>query len=100
MLNVKLRPPSFPRYLFKPGDTDIPGCEMFLFIDEHEDSIDDGFFLLGIPEVRKIGWENVPAARHNKACQLVFADGHADWRRFVKMKPWYNCNDRNVFFWY
>jgi prepilin-type processing-associated H-X9-DG protein len=31
---------------------------------------------------------------------ILFADGHADWRRFSKMKPWYNCNDRNVFFWF
>jgi prepilin-type N-terminal cleavage/methylation domain-containing protein/prepilin-type processing-associated H-X9-DG protein len=31
---------------------------------------------------------------------ILFADGHADWRQFSKMKPWYNCNDRNVYFWY
>jgi prepilin-type N-terminal cleavage/methylation domain-containing protein/prepilin-type processing-associated H-X9-DG protein len=31
---------------------------------------------------------------------ILFADGHADWRPFSKMKPWYNCNDRNVYFWY
>ena len=70
---------------------------MFLFIDEHEDSIDDGFFLLGIPEVRKIGWENVPAARHNKACQLVFADGHAERHRWTDPRTLYPITRTRLF---
>lgn len=31
---------------------------------------------------------------------ILFADGHAEWRPFAKMKPWYNCNDRDVYFWF
>lgn len=31
---------------------------------------------------------------------ILFADGHSEWRPFLKMKPWYNCNDRDVYFWF
>ena len=31
---------------------------------------------------------------------ILFADGHGEWRAFKQFKPWYNCNDRDVFFWY
>jgi prepilin-type N-terminal cleavage/methylation domain-containing protein/prepilin-type processing-associated H-X9-DG protein len=85
------------RSLIKPGDSDILGSEIFLFIDEHEDSIDDGFFLLGSPETRKFGWENVPAARHNKSCQLVFADGHAERHRWKDPRTLYPITRTQLF---
>ena len=31
---------------------------------------------------------------------LVFLDGHAGWRPFRQMKPWYDANDRTVRFWF
>jgi prepilin-type N-terminal cleavage/methylation domain-containing protein/prepilin-type processing-associated H-X9-DG protein len=31
---------------------------------------------------------------------ILFADGHGEWRAFKQFKPWYSCNDREVFFWY
>jgi prepilin-type processing-associated H-X9-DG protein len=77
------------RYLFKPGDCDIPPSDMFVFIEEHEDSIDDGFFLMGPPETRSVGWANAPAARHRKSCQLVFVDGHTEKRRWVDARTLY-----------
>jgi prepilin-type N-terminal cleavage/methylation domain-containing protein/prepilin-type processing-associated H-X9-DG protein len=70
------------RYLFKPGDTDLPPAGIFVFIEQHEDSIDDGYFLLGPPQNRNVGWENVPASRHNRSCQFVFADGHTERQRW------------------
>jgi prepilin-type N-terminal cleavage/methylation domain-containing protein/prepilin-type processing-associated H-X9-DG protein len=70
------------RYLLKPGDTYLPPAGIFVFIEQHEDSIDDGYFLLGPPKNKTVGWENVPASRHNKSCQFVFADGHAERHRW------------------
>ncbi|HWD90831.1 MAG TPA: prepilin-type N-terminal cleavage/methylation domain-containing protein [Verrucomicrobiae bacterium] len=58
--------------------------EIFTFIDEREDSIDDG--ALGVDMVDVGGraqWINVPANRHNDACGVCFADGHTEihkWR--------------------
>jgi len=53
----------------------------FVFLDEHPDSIDDGYFLVFVD--RKALWANMPANYHNGACGLSFADGHAEihkWR--------------------
>lgn len=77
------------RYLFKPGASGISEAALFLFIDEHEDSIDDGYFLIGPPEIRTVGWDNVPAARHNKSVQLIFVDGHAERHRWKDSRTLY-----------
>ena len=60
--------------------TDIPApSELFVFIDENEDSIDDAHFLVWpTPDDR---WVNLPADRHGQCGVLSFADGHARvWR--------------------
>ena len=77
------------RYMFKPGDTDVPISEIFIFIEQHEDSIDDGLFLIGPPKNRTVGWENIPAARHNKSCQLIFADGHTERHKWKDSRTLY-----------
>ncbi|MCZ7641028.1 MAG: hypothetical protein M5U12_36230 [Verrucomicrobia bacterium] len=53
--------------------------EVFVFVDEAEDSIDDGHFLVWpSPDTR---WVNLPAARHNQSGALSFADGHVEhWK--------------------
>jgi prepilin-type N-terminal cleavage/methylation domain-containing protein/prepilin-type processing-associated H-X9-DG protein len=72
-------------------DTDIiqPGPSMtFVFIDENEKSIDDGYFAgsPGWPDY----WVNVSATRHANAGGLSFADGHAEnktWRDKYVLNP-------------
>lgn len=73
---------------------DPPPVKAFVFIDEHEHSIDNArFALAGREEWR---WIDFPATRHDNGCVLSFADGHAEmWRwqepntiRIGKMKPW------------
>ena len=53
--------------------------QLFVFIDEHEDSIDDAHFLVWPnPDDR---WVNLPADRHGGAGILSFADGHVEkWK--------------------
>lgn len=55
--------------------------KIFVFIDEHEDSIDDAHFLVWPePDDR---WVNMPTDRHSRGATLSFADGHAEkwkWR--------------------
>ena len=58
----------------------------FVFIDEHEQSIDDGMMLVGsrlapgyewVPDI----WYKLPSDRHNQVCSLSFADGHVEpWK--------------------
>ena len=55
--------------------------ETFTFIDEREDRIDTG---------ASARWANIPASRHNNACGVSFADGHAEihkWRDPITATP-------------
>ena len=76
-------------YIYKKL-TDItvpPPASVWVFIDEREDSINDGFFGL---------WPNsdtvidCPASYHNGSGGLSFADGHAEihkWRDEAVLRP-------------
>jgi prepilin-type N-terminal cleavage/methylation domain-containing protein len=71
------------RSYFKPEDLVRPGpASTFLFMDEHEDSIDDGFFLVGSSFDIAFGWDDVPGSRHARGSILIFADGHTERHRW------------------
>jgi prepilin-type N-terminal cleavage/methylation domain-containing protein/prepilin-type processing-associated H-X9-DG protein len=66
----------------KYGDIITPSpSQAFVFLDEHPDGIDDGYFLVFVN--RKQLWGNMPANYHNGACGLSFADGHAEIRKWL-----------------
>ena len=52
----------------------------FVFLDEHPDDIDDGYFLVNL--TTHSGWGNMPANYHNGACGFSFADGHAETKKW------------------
>lgn len=62
--------------------------KVFVFIDEAEDSIDDGHFLVWpAPDNR---WVNLPAGRHGRTGVLSFADGHVEqwkWKNVKTFSP-------------
>jgi prepilin-type N-terminal cleavage/methylation domain-containing protein/prepilin-type processing-associated H-X9-DG protein len=51
----------------------------WLFIDEHPDSINDGYFVTS-PDAGN--WQDIPASYHNGACGFSFADGHSEIRKW------------------
>ena len=53
----------------------------FVFIDEREESVDDGYFLVTVDSPNQ--WGNLPAVYHNQASGLSFADGHAEIKRWM-----------------
>ncbi len=55
-------------------------AQLFVFLDEHPESIDDGYFLVWMD--KKGQWGNWPANYHNGACGLSFADGHSEIRKW------------------
>jgi prepilin-type N-terminal cleavage/methylation domain-containing protein/prepilin-type processing-associated H-X9-DG protein len=55
--------------------------EAFVFLDEHPDGIDDGYFLVFVN--RHQLWGNLPANYHNGAGGFSFADGHAEVRKWL-----------------
>ena len=68
---------------------------IFVTLDEHPDSINDGCFW-NAPE-RNTEWSDLPASYHNGAGGFSFADGHAEIKRWqspttrlgVTMKGWF-----------
>ena len=83
--------------ILTPGPPDV-----FVFIDEHEQSICDGEFHVRqanpSDELMKDGsydaggesdWDKLPADRHNQGANLSFADGHAQPRRWQEPKKFH-----------
>jgi hypothetical protein len=71
----------------KLGDMTDPGpAKTFVLLDEREDSINDGFWVLsmeGYPDPQKTAVIDFPAAYHGNAGGLSFADGHSEIRKWV-----------------
>lgn len=61
--------------------SDIPSpANIYVLLDEHPDTLNDGFFMNRWEELR---WGNLPASYHNGAANLSFADGHVERHRWV-----------------
>ncbi|HEY5909551.1 MAG TPA: prepilin-type N-terminal cleavage/methylation domain-containing protein [Verrucomicrobiae bacterium] len=60
--------------------------QIFVFIEEHPDSINDGYFL---DLFKVLKWFDLPASYHNGGANLTFADGHAESHKwlFASTKP-------------
>jgi prepilin-type N-terminal cleavage/methylation domain-containing protein/prepilin-type processing-associated H-X9-DG protein len=60
--------------------------KMFVFLDENEDSINDGWFALSMGGYLTSGANamvNWPAYYHNRAAGFAFADGHSEIHRWL-----------------
>lgn len=86
--------PNYQQYLkisqiLRPSD-------IYIFLDEHPDSIDDGYFLNKDSSVSSYPvvsdqsapasgqeWLHLPASYHNKNAAFSFADAHCEFHRWV-----------------
>ncbi|HLH55343.1 MAG TPA: prepilin-type N-terminal cleavage/methylation domain-containing protein [Verrucomicrobiae bacterium] len=69
---------NFPPNLKESDIRFPPPSKAFVFIDERNDSIDDGYYAIAI---NPPSWQNVPAWWHNRGDVLSFADAHSEhWR--------------------
>lgn len=70
-----------PSYLqfFKQAAIPKPS-NLFVFLDEHCDTLNDGFFVNRLDEYE---WGNLPGSYHQGAANLSYADGHVDGHRWV-----------------
>jgi prepilin-type N-terminal cleavage/methylation domain-containing protein/prepilin-type processing-associated H-X9-DG protein len=66
------------RQFFRGAQIPQPS-QIFVFIEEHPESIDDGYFL-NQPEAEE--WHDLPASYHEGAANLAFADGHVEKHRW------------------
>lgn len=74
---VNLNNPSYVQYFTYAA---IPNpANILIFLDEHPDTIDDGYFL---NKYYSSGWRDLPASYHNGAASISFADGHGEMHRW------------------
>ena len=68
--------------------SDVPNPSgTWVTVDEHPDSINDGFFIV---DINASQWGDLPASYHNGACGFSFADGHAEvhkWQSATSVYP-------------
>ncbi len=77
--------PSWKVYR-KAAEMIQPGpANTFVLLDEREDSINDGFFIVfmdGYPNAANTKMVDYPASYHNRAAGFSFADGHSEIHRW------------------
>lgn len=71
-----------PNYVqfFKLSSIPRP-AQIFVFLDEHPDSINDGYF---VNRAYSGEWIDLPASYHGNAANFSFADGHAEKHRWTE----------------
>lgn len=89
--------PTYVQF-FKVTTIPNPG-KIFIFLDEHPDSINDGYFLDKWPYVKDatsppddddVQWIDLPGSYHNGGANFSFADGHSEyhhWQNASTKKP-------------
>lgn len=61
---------------------------IFVTLDEHPDSINDGYYLNN-PSPNTSQWGDLPASYHNGAGGFAFADGHAEIHKWLSARTKY-----------
>ena len=89
---ANLNDPHYRQFL--KSDQITQAAELFVFLDEHPDSIDDGYFVnketapsygssgYNASTATTLEWTDLPASYHNQASAMVFADGHGSLHRW------------------
>jgi prepilin-type processing-associated H-X9-DG protein len=65
-------------------------ASLFVFLDEHPDSINDAYFLNNADPQALTSWLDLPASYHNGGCSFSFPDGHAEmilWKSSATRLP-------------
>jgi prepilin-type N-terminal cleavage/methylation domain-containing protein/prepilin-type processing-associated H-X9-DG protein len=82
--------PPYRRYLKRTDLTDPPPSHLWVFVDEHPDSINNGDMAVKCDTVGPAAqFVDYPASYHNGACGFSFADSHAEIKKWVdaRTKP-------------
>jgi prepilin-type N-terminal cleavage/methylation domain-containing protein/prepilin-type processing-associated H-X9-DG protein len=76
--------PPFRRYLKRADLVAPPPSQLWVFVDEHPDSINNGDMAVKCDAVGPAAeFVDYPASYHNGACGFSFADTHAEIKKWV-----------------
>jgi prepilin-type N-terminal cleavage/methylation domain-containing protein len=71
--------------VFRKTTTFHTPSDIYVFLHENADTIDDGWFIFCINNdpTERSNWENLPTSTHGRAGDFEFADGHAELHRWL-----------------
>jgi prepilin-type N-terminal cleavage/methylation domain-containing protein len=76
--------PGYAAYT-KESDITRPGpSELWIFADEHPDTINDAWLITGMTNPN--GWDDMPSCLHSGCCPFTFADSHTELHRWRSPK--------------
>ena len=75
-MNTAGNEPGFQTYLKESGMAAKGTSELWVFMDEHEATIDDSWFEVTMDDSKPFA--SFPATRHSRGYNLNFADGHVE----------------------
>lgn len=81
--------PTGYKYFLRMTDFRHP-ADTYTFLDEHPDSINDGWFLPVYSYANTSQFQDIPGSFHNRGCNFAFADGHSErhrWQDASTVKP-------------
>jgi prepilin-type processing-associated H-X9-DG protein len=71
---------AFPQYVQYLKQASVPKpAKTWLVIDEHPDSINDGYF---VNSPSASNWQDIPSSLHSRGCGFGFVDGHTEMRKW------------------
>ena len=77
---ANIKNPGYRQFMAESSLAAVEASDIFVFLDEHPDSINDGNFA---NNGSKLQWESLPASYHNGAGSFSFADGHCVLHRWA-----------------
>jgi prepilin-type N-terminal cleavage/methylation domain-containing protein/prepilin-type processing-associated H-X9-DG protein len=80
---------------------DPPPARRFVFVDEHELTINDGYFTVGVELTGpNAAWSAWPASRHGGSGVFSFADGHGELKKWQDVRTRKPVNGYQSFEWF
>lgn len=78
----RLWSPVGPIYTKMSEIRSIPPSQLMVILDEHPDTM-VGIQFLPMYDKKRVIWVGLPASYHDGGCTMMFADGRAEWHRWV-----------------
>ncbi|NBV21347.1 MAG: prepilin-type N-terminal cleavage/methylation domain-containing protein [Proteobacteria bacterium] len=75
------------RIFFRQSEIDVP-ADRYVFIEEFDGSINDGFFLMNFYATAGTTQIDVPTTHHSGAYPLSFSDGHCELVKLQAIRNW------------
>jgi prepilin-type N-terminal cleavage/methylation domain-containing protein/prepilin-type processing-associated H-X9-DG protein len=79
-----LKYPTYRTYIKESEMTSPAPSDLWVFVDEDPDSINDGSFAVQMPaSAAATEWIDMPSKLHGNACGFAFADGHSEIHKWL-----------------